>query len=180
MATNSLSRMAYRKDQILQLPFPKTPSLSDSIPNGVLKKEGAVQYDDAMRDYSESVQNILKLAIQWPKFDDLKKQFDSLAATVSGLSTAQGSIAGVQAALAILSTQVSLQQITINNLNNSVINLLSAVNGNAIPMLVLTVSGLTPNAPLIPGIMGIFGAQRAFNNIDGGFWTWNGNDWSPG
>lgn len=180
MAGDQLTRMSYRRDQILQLPFPQTPSLSRQIDNGVLKKPGAVQYDEALQRHFESIQNILKLAFQWPKFDDLKRQFDQLAETVSELAEAQSSITGMEASITSLQSQVAAQQLSIASALSSVANLTAAINDNSIPMIVYENSGENPIFPPVVGISGIFGSQRAHNRPDQLFWTWSGSEWALG
>lgn len=63
---------------------------------------------------------------------------------------------------------------------NQAINVITAgINAQAIPLIILENSGENPNNPLIQGVAGIFGNQRAINIADGGnLWTWAGDPWN--
>lgn len=112
------------------------------------------------------------------------EEIDAIQIEVSGidLSAILAAIAALQITVTSLSNQFSSLQITVNNQALTINNILTTISDNAIPVVILATPGLTPNFPLITGISGIFGNQRALNTADFAWWTWAGttHQWVPG
>lgn len=177
---NQLNRMVYRQDQVLQLPFPEPPSLARQIENGVLKKDGAVKYDELQKRDREAIQNILKLSLRWPKLEDWQRQLQEVQDAIADITSNQTSISTLQTSVASLTLSVASLSLSISNILADVASLTNAINADSIPLIVFTNTGENPIFPAVVGKMGIFGSQRATNTYDGAWWTWNGVGWSAG
>ena len=128
MANAQVSRLAYRQDQVLQLPFPTTPNLADQIQEGVLKQRGAANYDQQLRHWVEQIQNVIKLSLRWPQLEQWQQQLESLTTIQSSVASALATLSQFQLSLAQLSSTSASHSAEIAALQVSVANLIAAVN----------------------------------------------------
>lgn len=128
MPNDQLKRMVYRQDQILQIPFPKPPSLARQIDNGVLKKEGAIRHDSEVQKDREALQNILKLYMRWPKLEEFEALVTNVTNVTNNVTTIQTTVTQVSADLTALTAAIAAQSILISTLQSSVTNLTAAIN----------------------------------------------------
>lgn len=110
------------------MPFPACPSLAKEIEAGVLKFTGAGRYDQAMKRYFESVQNIIKLSLRWPKLEEWQSQVQSVLTAASQIAALQGSASAMAESIASLEAEADAHTVSIANILSSLLSLTSAVN----------------------------------------------------
>lgn len=128
MANIQVSRLASRQDQVLQVPFPTPPSLMSQIDQGVLKQRGAGNYDQQLRKWVESVQNVLRLSLRFPQLEQWQEQLDSLLTMQSSVTSILATLVTLQAAVTSLSATTSSNSSAISDLQTEVANLTVAIN----------------------------------------------------
>jgi hypothetical protein len=128
MPNLQVSRLAQRQDQVLQIPFPTPPPLAKQINQGVLKQQGAGQYDQQMKRWIEQVQNVLRLSLRFPQLEQWQTQLESLTTLEGSVASAIASLSQLQLTVSQMSSDISGNSLDIGTLQVQVAGLISAVN----------------------------------------------------